>query len=303
MINFYKRTIKDRDIKTIPEVTTGCWINIINPSPKEIDFLAKTLKLDKRNLESALDQNEIPRLDFVDDNIYVFAKNLPFRNKRKIETYLIIITKKFILTISENEPNFVEDILEGKTKFITTQKLKCLITFLSLINTSFEKLTVAVVKRVKVEKKSPAELNEKDLYSLLEEEDVLNNLVSSYHHMDLLYERMVKKINFFEQDKEIIEDLITEANQGFNLCKSSLRNIPNIRKYYDISLSNKLNRIITILTIFTIIISIPAAISGIYGMNVFLPFQAKPWAFYLILGSITIICLSLLYYLKKKKII
>ncbi len=303
MINFYKRTIKDRDIKTIPEAMTGCWINIIDPSPKEIDFLAKTLKLDKRNLESALDQNEIPRLDFVDDNIYIFTKNLPFRNKREIETYLIIITKKFILTISENEPNFVEDVLEGKIKFITTQKLKCLITFLSLINTSFEKLTVAIVKRVKVEKKSPAELNEKDLYNLLEEEDILNNLVSSYYHMDLLYERMAKKINFFEQDKEIIEDLIIETNQGFSLCKSSLRNISNIRKYYDISLSNKLNRIITILTVFTVIISIPAAVSGIYGMNVFLPFQTKPWAFYLVLGSIIIICLSLLYYLKKKKII
>ena len=172
-----------------------------------------------------------------------------------------------------------------------------------MINTSFEKLTVSVVKHVRVEKKSPADLNEKDLYNLLEQEDILNNLVSSYHHMDLLYERMMKKINFFEQDKEIIEDLITETNQGFNLCKSSLRSISNIRKYYDISLSNKLNRIITILTVFTIIISIPAAISGIYGMNVFLPFQTKPWAFYLISGVITVICLSLLGYLKKKKVI
>ena len=131
----------------------------------------------------------------------------------------------------------------------------------------------------------------------------MNNLVSSYYHMNLLYERIVKKIDFFEQDKEIIEDLITESDQGFNLCKSSLRNISNIREYYDISLSNRLNRIITILTIFTIIVSIPAAISGIYGMNVLLPFQTKPWAFYLISGIIVMICLGLFYYLKKKRII
>ena len=303
MINFYKRTIKDRNIETISSVMIGCWINVIDPSPREISLLVKTFKLDRRNLESALDQNEIPRLDFVDDDIYIFAKNIPLQDKKKIETYLIVITKKFILTISKSEPNFVKDILVGKVKFITTQKLKCLISLLSLINASFEKLTVSVVKRVRAEKKSPAELNEKHLYSLLDQEDVLNGLVSSYYHMNLLYERMVRKINFFEQDKEIIEDLITEGNQGFNLCKSSLTNISNIRKYYDISLSSKLNRIITILTIFTIIISIPAAISGIYGMNVFLPFQTKPWAFYLISGVITIICISLLWYLKKKKII
>jgi len=122
--------------------------------------------------------------------------------------------------------------------------------------------------------------------------------------VDNKIEANLKKIVDLDKvDKAIIEDLTTEAKQGLNLCRSSLKNISNIRKYYDISLSSKLNRIITVLTVFTIIISIPAAISGVYGMNVLLPLQENRFAFYIILGPTAFICLLFIWYLKKKKII
>ena len=138
---------------------------------------------------------------------------------------------------------------------------------------------------------------------MLEQEDTLNDFVSSYYYINLLYERIIRKIKFFEQDKEILEDLIVEANQGFNLCKSSLKTISNIRSYYDILLSNKLNNIITILTIFTILISFPAAISGIYGMNIILPLQKNPFTFRYILIFVGIVWMGFILYLKKKKIV
>ena len=121
--------------------------------------------------------------------------------------------------------------------------------------------------------------------------------------MRLIYERIMKKAKFFEADKEIIEDLMVEANQGFDLCKSSLKTISNIRDYYLVILSNKLNRIITVLTIFTILISIPAAISGIYGMNIALPLQKNPLAFSYIILLMVLIWMGMLFYFKKKNII
>lgn len=303
MINYFKRTIKDRKIREILRLEIGCWVKIIDPSPEEINYLIKGFGLDRRNLESGLDQNEIPRLDFVDEDIYFFAKNVSGQKTKEIETFLIVITKGFILTLSRTEPAFIEKILKGGVSFITTQKLKCLIKLFSLMNESFERLTIEVVKRVQKERRSLSELQEKELAVLLEQEDILNRLVSSYYHMNLLYERVVRRIKFFEQDKEIFEDLTTEATQGLNLCKSSLKTISNLRNYYEISLSSKLNKIITILTVFTIIISIPAAISGIYGMNVLLPLAKNPFVFLYLLLLIVGIWLAFIFYLKKKKII
>jgi len=281
----------------------GSWINVVDPSEKEIEHLARKFNLDKRNLESGLDQNEIPHLDFVNDNIYFFAKNALRKTKKEIETYLIVITKNFILTLSKTEPCFLEDILNGTVGFITTQKLKCLINLFSLTNGSFEYLTNDVVRMVQVQKKSFIDLEEKQLNVLLRQEDLLNNLVSTYYYMNRLYEKTVRKIKFFEQDKEILEDLMVESMQGLNLCKSSLTGISNIRSYYVIFLSNKLNKILTILTVFTVMISIPAAISGLYGMNVLLPYSESHSIFYYLIMVIVAVWIGFIFFLKKKKII
>lgn len=304
MIKYFKRTIQQESIKEISTFQIGCWINAVDPTKKEIDYLVKKFKLDERNLKSGLDPNEIPRLDFVDETIYIFTNVILSIQRHTVGTYLIAIGKNFILTLSKGEPDFIEKVLKGEVRFITTQKLKCLINLFSLINENFEKTTIDIIKLVQAKKSlSIRELKEEELNTLLEQEDVLNDFVSSYYYINLLYERVIRRIKFFEQDKEILEDLIIEGNQGFNLCKSSLKTISNIRGYYDILLSNKLNNIITILTIFTILVSFPAAISGIYGMNVALPLQKHPQVFYYILIFVGAIWIAFVLYLKKKKII
>jgi len=302
MIRFYRRTIKDQQIQEVPDLEVGGWVSVVNPSTEEIDRLTKNLGLDRDNLESGLDPNELPRLDTVREDIYIFTKMIPSLVLREIETYLIVIGSNFILTLSKTEPSFASKILGNKVDFVTTQKLRCLIEVLSLINEDFESLTQEVVKRVQVQRKTIRNLQEQELKMLMEQEIVLNELIFAYSYINLLYERILRKIKFFDQDKEIIEDLITETNEGFNICKSSLKTLSNIRNYYVISLSNKLNRIITILTIFTIILAVPAAISGVYGMNLILPLQEHPLGFYYVLTMIITIWGGLIFYFKKTKI-
>lgn len=304
MINYFKRTVQDKSIRKLSNFEIGCWVSVVNPTKEEFDYLLKKFKLDRRNLTSGLDQNEIPRLDFVDKITYVFTNILLNAKNDIVGTYLIVIGKNFILTLSEEQPDFFQKILDGEKKFITTQKLKCLIRLFSLMNEDFERRTVNVVKAVQAKKRlSISDMRDRDLKLLLEQEDVLNDFVSSYYHINLLYDRVIRKIKFYEQDKEILEDLVVEANQAFNLCKSSLKTISNIRSYYVVLLSNKLNKTISILTIFTILISFPAAISGIYGMNVALPLQRNSLVFYYILGFNAILWVIFILYLKKKKII
>lgn len=299
MITYFKRTIRDTEMKSIPSLEKGCWINVVDPTEQEINYLTDEFKMDKQNLISGMDQNELPRADFVEGNVYIFVKTIT-PSFKTLDTYLIVISENFILTLSKEEPSFVKNILDNKTEFITTQKLKCLIRIFSIIDRSFEKSTIDIVKIVNATKIQASRLKEKDVTNLIHQEDILNNMVSSYYYTNLLYERIVKRLQFFEEDKEILGDLMVEANQGFNLCKSSLQTISNIRDYNMIALSNKLNRAITILTIFTIFINIPAAISGIYGMNIKLPFQNDPLAFYYILPVIGVIWIIFILYFKKK---
>ncbi len=302
MINYYERSVKDKKLKKLSKFKAGCWIDVIDPSEKEIDFLESKFKLDRQNILSGLDKNEVVRTEKENENVYILLKVIT-KNKKDLDTLLIFISNNFILTLTKNNQLFIDDIINNKIKFITTQRKKSLLTILDLINKTFEKTTSDIVRNVKKERESIDEMSDKIINSLLRQEDLLNKFILAYHQSALVYTRITKSIKFFEEDKELLEDLIIEAQQGYELCKLSLKNISNIRSYSDILLSHKLNKVINILTIFTIIISVPAAISGLYGMNIILPFQENPQAFYYILAVIVGIWITFILILRKKKIL
>ena len=301
MITYYKRTIASRKLRKLEEFQVGCWINVISPSKEEIADLTKKHHLDEDLLEEGLDENELPRIDIEEQKTYIFVKTISPNNS--MGTILLVLGKDFLLTIAEKEPLVVKEILAGKKDFITTQKLKSIITILALLNDEFEKAIMNVVRSVQRRRKDTARLHEHDMGSLLQQEEFLNNLSSMYFYTNLLYSRMIKRLRFFDNDKDILEDLMIESEQNLNLCKTSLKTISNIRDYYSIALSNKLNKSIKALTILTVIISIPAAVSGLYGMNVKLPLQEVGGAFWFVLGIIVLIWTGFLYFVWKKKIV
>jgi len=303
MISYYKRTIRDNKIKEITEPSHGSWISVINPTDEEIKKLVETHNLDEFNVRGGLDEFELPRIEEEEGVHYVYVNIMPPKFERDLNTLLIILTENNIITISKIEPRFYKKIMNGEMKMVTTQKLKSLISILSLVNREFEKVTRRIVKSVQGERNLVDALDEKHVSDLLQYEDVLNTFVTSYHYMNLVYERMMRRLNFFEDDEDLIEDLIIEGKQGADMCRSSLKTISNIRNYTLVLSSNRLNKILKVLTIATIFISIPAAISGLYGMNVALPFQDNPLSFAYIIAFLLLIWLSVYLYFKRSKIL
>mgnify|MGYP001810125437 CR=1 FL=1 len=302
MIEYYKRTISQNELKKIEDFKVGSWINVIAPNHDELALLAKNHNLDIELLEEGLDDNELPRIDFDQGNNYIYVKS-GHKDKNKLLTILIVIGEDFILTLSKHKVPEFDLLISKSVKIVTTQRLKTLISMLYLIDQGIEKDVLNVVKTVQQKKKSSKDLKEKDIDDLLDFEDYLNNLVSMYYYTSLLYSKLTKHLNFLEDDRLLLQDLIVETEEGLNLCKNSLKTISNIRNNYSIVLSNKLNRSIQILTLFTIAINIPAAIGGIYGMNIGLPFQNSPFAFIYVMCIIAILITSFFIFAKKKRLI
>ena len=293
MITYYKKTVRERELIKLKRFETGCWINVINPTEEEINFLVRKFGIDKQNIFSGLDEDEVPRVEFERDKIYIIVKTI-YPRRPYLQTLLILLANNFILTLSKIQPDFIIEILSER-KITTTQKYKTMIIFLSKINKEFEREIIKTVRLVNALAASSKKIKEREIYTLLEHEEKLNFYISSYHYKKPIYEKLIKKLNFYEEDKDIVEDLIIDSEEGLNLCKSSLKTISNIRSYYDVMMSTRMNRTITILTLFTIFLSVFTAISGFYGMNVVLPFQNVPFisiyifAFSLWLGAIILI--------------
>ncbi|HLD72554.1 MAG TPA: magnesium transporter CorA family protein [Candidatus Nanoarchaeia archaeon] len=302
MITYYKRTITAKHLKILDSYEEGSWINVINPTPEELESLEKDFSLNRELLDEGLDEHELPRLDSENGHLYLFVKTI-FREKKSLGTLLIILNKDFVLTLAKDEPHSLKQIFDEKEEMITTQKTKFVIKLLSLINDNFEYVVSRIVKDVQSKKRITVKLKESEIEDLLQDEDFLNNLVVGYYYTSLLYSKMLKKIDIYEEDKEAIKDLIVESNQGLNLCRSSLKTISNLRHYYSIILSNKLNRTIKILTAFTILITLSAAVSSLYGMNIILPFQQNPHAFWYILSFMAGTMGIFIYYFYQKGIL
>lgn len=302
MITYYKSTIDGKELVKLGKFEKGSWIHTVNPTQHEIKELANTYNLNNEIMLDGLDQNELPRLHTEENADYIFTKAI--KDGFKLSTILIILGKNFILTISQEELSIFNDIQTQKTCFITTsERQKCLLTLLSLIDQEFETTVTNLVKQIHIRKSDFYKLTEKDMETLLYFEEFLNNLVSTTFYVSILYNKMLKKMRFNKQNKILIKDLLVEAEESANMCKSSLQTISNLREYYSIILSNKINKTIKILTIFTILLSIPAMIGAIYGMNIKLPWQEHPLAFLYIITSIIILLVLVLIFFKKKRIL
>jgi len=299
MINYYLRRIKDNSIQTINKFTKGCWINVINPTKEELNELVTNYSLELDLLKDGLDNNEIPRFDDEDKAHYIYVKTISKSNE--IVTLLIIIGQEFLITLSNEETKLELELQKTKHKFYTTQKNKTLLYWLLTNNYLFEQFVASETKIVN-QKRYIENIKESDLDSLLNHEELLNKMTSAYTYMLHVYHKLTKRIDFYEPDKELIDDLIIDSEEAQNICLSSVKSISNIRDHYTLLLSNKLNKNIRILTIFTILVSISTAVSGIFGMNVILPFQTHPYTIFGILGLIIILTIVFIVFLKKKEL-
>ena len=108
-----------------------------------------------------------------------------------------------------------------------------------------------------------------------------------------------KILELFEEDKDLIEDLLLNNNQLIGISKSNLKNIVNIREAYSTIMGNNLNKIIKFLTALTVVLNIPVLISGFYGMNVALPLAQSGFAFwYLVFSSVIISIILIIVFIK-----
>jgi magnesium transporter len=106
----------------------------------------------------------------------------------------------------------------------------------------------------------------------------------------------------FEEDQDIVEDLLLNNEQSMEACNSNMKSIANIRDAYSAISANNLNRTIKVLTIATVMIAIPNLFFSMYGMNVSLPLQHHPWTYTGLIVFNIILLLIIVRYGKRRNI-
>ncbi|NLC72968.1 MAG: magnesium transporter CorA family protein, partial [Ruminococcaceae bacterium] len=102
----------------------------------------------------------------------------------------------------------------------------------------------------------------------------------------------VKMLKKYEEDEDLLEDVITENKQAIDMADIYTNILGGTMDAFASIISNNLNIVMKFLAIITIVMAVPTIITSFYGMNVPLPYQASPYAYIgiTILSVVLMIC-------------
>lgn len=303
MIRIYYRSVREKNALVIDQFKIGSFVYLESPSEEELLTISEKLGFNMEFLQDALDDYEVPRLEVENNSIYFYGR-FPSEVDKTISTtpFLISLNDNFILLIANREVPFIDDILRDEN-FYTTQRTKCFFQIFSKINLIYSRVLININKRVRKFIVAPEKILNKDIKQFVFFETILNDFLSALISMDNAFNQLLqnKILKPYDQDRELIENLIRANNQLIELAKSNLRNIVNIREAYSTILSNDLNQVIKIFTALTVVLNLPVIFASFYGMNVKLPFENYPHTFYwIVILNLLIVLVVILVFIRKK---
>jgi magnesium transporter len=292
MFKILYRNLRDEVVQELKDFKTGSWIHLEKPTQKEIDTLVDQFNLDPLIVADAMDIFEVPRIEKDEDITYFFTRYALFSSEiEKMSTVplLIIIGKNFLITISSAKVPIFALFEKGKIDFRTTQKTKLLIQLMLTINIEYENLIKKLSKQIKQQSSNLEKITNKKISQFVNFENTFDDILFGLYPNGTALTKLLKGkfVTLYEDDKELIEDLVLSNEQLIKMCNSNIKRVINTRDAYDNILSNNLNKIMKLLTAVTVILTIPTMISGIFGMNVPLPMAGNPFAFWIII-SVTV---------------
>ncbi len=300
----------DTGLKQVDVFEDGAWVNLINPTPQEINEIADEFNIEVNHILSALDEEERARIE-VDDNCTVIIVDVPIKEQEEgLGAYAtipmtIILGDKFIITTCLRNVQLLDDFSSGKVKRFFTFKKTRFILQLLYKNASYYLQYLRHIDRMshKIEHELHKSLKNKELIQLLDLEKSLVYFTTSLRSNEVVLEKMMRMENIkqYPEDQDLLEDVIIENKQAIEMANIYSNILSGTMDAFASVISNNLNIVMKTLTSITIVVAIPTMIGGFWGMNVKVPLEQSPYAFpIIIVFSIVLTAILTLFMVKRK---
>lgn len=310
MITIFKTD--DYQINKLTEIVPDSWIHLVAPTEEEILLVSEKLELEADFLRAALDEEERSRLEIeqgqvlilvdtpiveVEGNTYVYS-TLPLA---------VILTKENIVTVSLKDIALLKYFYDLRVLGFSTKKRNRFILQILYRNAT---MFLSYLKQVdkastKVQMELHKSMKNKELIQMLQFEKSLVYFSTSLKGNEIVMERLLRMsfIKAYPEDEELLEDVIIENKQAIEMCQIYMDILSGTMDAFASVISNNLNIVMKLLTSLTIILTIPMIFSGLWGMNVNVPFQNSNYGFWIVLGISWGITLLVTFYMYKKKML
>ena len=279
MTKFYKSL--DSKLVGIDGYEADAWINMVNPPEDEIIRIGELAGIDPEFIRPALDEEERSRIE-TDNGQTMILVDIPIvdssghYNAYSTIPLGIVLTKDVILTVCLKESAILNDFISNRVKGFCTRFRSRFILQILFKNATLYLYDLRQIEKLsnKYEADLQKSMKNKDLARLLQLEKSLVYFSTSLKSNETVLEKMLKMeaIKRFEEDEELLEDVIIENKQAIEMTNIYSSILSGTMNAFASLISNNLNIVMRSLTIITISLAIPTMISGFFGMNV-----PNPW--------------------------
>ena len=314
MVKMYNTGIESNITECTTEYKKGNWINMVSPTEEEIAEVCKNVNIEENFIRYALDNEEKARIDIEDeDNTVLFIIDVPVRERERdsiiystMPIGIIFVRDDYFITVSLNKNKIIEN-LENKLKNIITYKKSRLLLQIFYSNAE---MYLNLLKKINKETEIAEyilknSMKNKELLKLLSLEKSLVYFTTSLKSNEVVMEKTMrgKIVKLYEEDEDLLEDSIIENKQAIEMSKIYSDILTGTMDAYASIISNNLNGVMKFLTSITIILAIPTMLASYWGMNVKVPLENNPYAFYIILLISVIIAIIVTLWLNKKNML
>ena len=286
------------------------------PSEEDFEFLKDRFHFHPLDIEDCKSVNQRPKIDIYDDYYFLILHfpNFDGQNKFvKIKEVKLFWGKDYIISIEKN-PWGVSQLFNEYEERLQNEEDVSIESSDKLLYRILEKLiteSVYLLRKVglDVELINRELLQEKQV-KIIERISVTRKnliLINTIFKPQLRLFQMFEngKISGFTEDVEYMEDywgnILDYYQKVWDMTEDYEELIEGLSQTFDSMQTNKTNETMKILTIISSIILPLTFITGLYGMNVALPFQDKAWAFYGLIGVMVVVAAVFIYIFKRRK--
>jgi magnesium transporter len=287
MLKYYKFT--EHGLTEAPP-DDACYIDLEDPTEAECDECAEKMGVPRYFLHDPLDPKERPRVE-QEPPVTLIIIRVPrpplspeHRNLQTVPLGIIITRDKIITVCSDRA--LVRELLQRAAR---KPKPNCRysVAFKLLIESStdfihnlerLEELTDKAESTL-----SKAQQNEEIMMLLTIDKALINYSVALRSNRGIMEKLMDKTlIHLSPEEQDLLERALTENQQAIFTADIFGQILGSMSDAFGTVISNNLNKVVKFLTGITIILMIPTLIAGLYGMNVALPLERHPYAFWII---------------------
>jgi len=280
MLTIFKTT--PAGLARLEEFEPDSWIDLVSPTEEELEQVSRELQIPLDLLKGPLDEEEKSRID-VEDGLTHVIVDIPVLVREEdqlgyetIPLGMLIHHNYFITTCLRTNPILGEFERGAIRGFATFWKTRFMLQILQRVSAFYLRYLGRIDRETdKVEKELRASMKNAEIFDLLSLQKSLVYFTTSLRSNESVLQKLLraKTIKMYEEDQDLLEDVIVENKQASEMAKIYTDILTGMMDAFTSVISNNLNRVMKLLTSLTIVLAIPTIVGTLWGMNVKVPFQ------------------------------